>query len=175
MPVRRGATLHAETGVRLAVVDQVTDAVDRILEDRCGREDEDTDTGVDEGDRVEGGDEAGKLADVAQVFECFHGTLAGVSTGLIAPSAVGWYAVGMINLIEPAGGASGGRLQEARQRLDIVTVIVDRLDVEIEAAIEDPDSGLEEIKRLQIRRKRYCCEALELMNEIDELLDPELE
>ena len=82
----------------------------------------------------------------------------------------------MINLMEPVGGgASGGRLQAARQRLDEITAIVERLEVKIDAAIEDPDAGLEEIKRLQIRRKRYCCEALELMNEIDEILDPELD
>ena len=70
-----------EAGVRLAVVEQVPDAVHGVLEDRGGGEHDHADGGIDERDDVEGGDKTGDLADEAEVFECFHGDRGAVSTG----------------------------------------------------------------------------------------------
>jgi hypothetical protein len=58
-----------EAGVGLAVVEQVTDAVHSVLEDRGGGEHDHTDGGIDKRDDVEGGDKTGDLADEAEVFE----------------------------------------------------------------------------------------------------------
>ena len=69
-----------EAGVWLTVVKQVADAVHRVLEDRCGGEDDHADRGIDERDHIEGGDKTGDLADETEVFECFHGDLGVVST-----------------------------------------------------------------------------------------------
>ena len=69
-----------EALVGLAVVEQVTDAVHGVLEDRGGGEHDHADRGIDERDDVEGGHETGDLADEAEVFECFHGDRGAVST-----------------------------------------------------------------------------------------------
>ncbi len=66
--------------VRLAVVEQVADAVGAVLEDRGGGEDQDAELWVHEGDDVQSGNEAGELADEADVFERFHCSLAVLST-----------------------------------------------------------------------------------------------
>ena len=72
--------LRFEALVRLSIVEQVADAVHGVLEDGGRSEDHDANGRFDEGDDVEGGDEAGELADVAQILECFHGTSEPVST-----------------------------------------------------------------------------------------------
>ena len=69
-----------EALVGLAVVEQVTDAVHGVLEDRGGGEHDHADRGINERDDVEGGDKTGDLADEAEVFECFHGDRGTVST-----------------------------------------------------------------------------------------------
>jgi hypothetical protein len=58
--------------VRLAVVDQVADPVGAVFEDRCGGEDQDAELWIHEWDDVQSGHQPGELADVAEVFECFH-------------------------------------------------------------------------------------------------------
>src|SRR5687768_10699727 len=62
----RGSALEAL--VRLSVVQQIADAIDRVLEDRCGGEDDDTDLGIDERDGAESGDETGDFPDEAEIF-----------------------------------------------------------------------------------------------------------
>ncbi len=54
------------TPVRLAVVEEVADAVDGVLEERCGEENDDAFRGRNAGNRVERGDEAGRLGDVGE-------------------------------------------------------------------------------------------------------------
>ena len=69
----------------LDLYDVIADAVDRVLEDRGSGENEHPDGRVDERDGVQGRDEAGQLADVAQILECFNGTRRGVSTRGLYP------------------------------------------------------------------------------------------
>ena len=81
--------------VRLPVVEQVADAVHAVLEERGGGEDEHAGLWIDKRDDVQCGHEPGKLADVAEVFERFHGSRAAVSTerdGRVSTSSptVGW-------------------------------------------------------------------------------------
>ena len=62
-----------EAGVRFTVVEQVADAVHRVLEQGgCGK-DNDAHLGVDKRDGSKSGDETGDFPDEAEVFECFHG------------------------------------------------------------------------------------------------------
>jgi hypothetical protein len=75
------ASSALEAVVRPAVVDQVSDAVHAVLDERGGGEDEHAGLGIDEGDDVQGGHEPGELAEIAEVFECFHGSRAAMSTG----------------------------------------------------------------------------------------------
>ena len=69
-----------EALVRFAVIEQVADAVHRVLEDRGGGEHDKTDLRVHKGNDVESGDEPGEFPDKAEVFECFHGDQGAVST-----------------------------------------------------------------------------------------------
>lgn len=71
VPCRSGL----ETLVRLPVVEQVTDAVHGVLEDRGGGENDHADLGIHEWDDVEGGNKSGDFPDEAEVFECFHDDL----------------------------------------------------------------------------------------------------
>ena len=52
------------TPVRLAVVEEVADAVDRVLEERGDEENDDAGGRRDEGDRVQRGNEARRFRDV---------------------------------------------------------------------------------------------------------------
>ena len=54
-----------EAGIRLPVVEQVAEAVHRVLEERCGCEYEHTDRWSDEWDHLKGGNESGKFPDKA--------------------------------------------------------------------------------------------------------------
>ena len=58
-----------EAHVRLAVVEQVTDAVNRVLEQRCRSKGDDTDLWIDKRDDVESGYESGDFPYIAEIFE----------------------------------------------------------------------------------------------------------
>ncbi len=58
-----------ETLVRLAVVEQIADAVYRVFENRSGGKDDDTDLWINKGNDVESRYEAGDLSSEAEVFE----------------------------------------------------------------------------------------------------------
>lgn len=75
-----GARSALEALVRLPVVEQVSDPVGAVLEDRGGSEDQDAELWIHEGDDVQSGNEAGELADQADVFERFHGSRAALSS-----------------------------------------------------------------------------------------------
>ncbi len=62
-----------------------TGPVHGVLEDGRGGEDQDPEFGVNEWDGIEGGDESGDLAEVAENLERFHSDQIPVST--IAPSS----------------------------------------------------------------------------------------
>ena len=70
-----------EALVRLAVVEQVADAVHRVFEDRGGGEDNDTDLRIDERNGAEGSDESGEFPGEAEVFERCHGEPGGGVNG----------------------------------------------------------------------------------------------
>ena len=69
-----------EALVRFAVIEQVADAVHRVLEDRGGGENDQADLRVHKWNDVESGNKSGEFPDKAEVFECFHGDLSVVST-----------------------------------------------------------------------------------------------
>ena len=77
---QNGVRSALEAGVGLAVIEQVADAVHRVLEDRGGGKHDHSNRWIDERDDVEGGHKTGDLADEAEVFECFHGDRRAVST-----------------------------------------------------------------------------------------------
>ena len=58
-----------ETLVRLAVVEQVTDAVCRVFEQGCRSKDDDTDLWIDKRDDDESGYESGDFPYIAEIFE----------------------------------------------------------------------------------------------------------
>ena len=66
---KNGVASTTEALVRLAVVEQVTDAVHHVLENRSGGKDDDTDGCIDKGNDVESGYESGDLSSEAEVFE----------------------------------------------------------------------------------------------------------
>ena len=68
---------NLEAGVRFAVVEQVTDAIHRVLEQRGGGKDDHPDDWIDERDHLKGGNESGELPDEAEVFERIHGHMSG--------------------------------------------------------------------------------------------------
>jgi hypothetical protein len=76
VPCRSGL----EAGVRFAVIEQVTDAVYRVLEQGGSGENDHTHLGVHERDRSKSGDESGEFPGKAEVFERFHGAWRTVST-----------------------------------------------------------------------------------------------
>jgi len=92
-----------EAGVWFAVIEQVTDAVHGVLENRGGSEHNHADRGIDERDDVEGGDKTGDLAYEAEVFECFHGDQGAVSTPARGRIAL----VGFKRPLTPTGDAFG--------------------------------------------------------------------
>ena len=55
-----------DTPVRLAVVEEVADAIDRVLEERCDEENDDARGRRDVGNRVERGDEARCFRDIGE-------------------------------------------------------------------------------------------------------------
>ncbi len=64
--VRRSAF---KTLVRLAVIEQIADAVHRVLENRSGGKHDHSDLWINKGNDVESGYEAGDLTSEAEVFE----------------------------------------------------------------------------------------------------------
>lgn len=64
-----------ETLVRFAVVEQIADAVCRILELRCCSKYDQSDLWINKGNGIESRYEAGDLASEAEVFECVHDNL----------------------------------------------------------------------------------------------------
>ena len=62
--ISAGSVAGLCTPVRLAVVEEVADAVDRVLEERGDEENDDAGGGRDEGERVERGDEARCFRDI---------------------------------------------------------------------------------------------------------------
>ena len=63
---KRGSVAGLDTPVRLAVVEEVADAVDRVLEQRGDEENDDARGGRDAGNRVERGNEARCFRDVGK-------------------------------------------------------------------------------------------------------------
>ncbi len=64
--VRRSAF---KTLVRLAVVEQVTDAVCRVFEQGCRSKDDYTDGWIHERNAIERGDQSGNFSGEAEIFE----------------------------------------------------------------------------------------------------------
>ena len=64
-----GGGSTTEALVRLAVVEQVTDAVCSVLEQRCRSEDDDTDGWIDKWDAIERSDQPGEFPHIAEIFE----------------------------------------------------------------------------------------------------------
>jgi hypothetical protein len=75
--VRRSAF---ETLVRLAVVEQVTDAVCRVLEQGCRSKDDDANGWIDKRNDVESRYEAGNFSGEAEIFERLHDNGGDLST-----------------------------------------------------------------------------------------------
>jgi hypothetical protein len=69
-----------EALVRLPVVQQVPDAVHAVLEQGSGGKDHHPELRIDERHGVEGSNEPGQFADVAEDFERFHDALETMST-----------------------------------------------------------------------------------------------
>jgi len=69
-----------EAGILFTVIEQVTDAVHRVLEDRSGGEHDHPHLRVHEWNDVEGRNKSGDFPDEAEVFEGFHCELGVVST-----------------------------------------------------------------------------------------------
>ena len=61
--------LAFETLIRPAVVEQITDAVHRVFENRSGGKYDHPNCRIDKGNDVEGGYEAGDLTSEAEIFE----------------------------------------------------------------------------------------------------------
>ena len=59
-----GSRVGLGTPVRLAVVEEVADAIDRVLQERGNEENDDARGGRDAGNRVERGDEARCFRDI---------------------------------------------------------------------------------------------------------------
>jgi len=62
----RAEPLAEPAMVRLAVVEEVADAVDRVLEERCDEENDDARAGRDERDGAERCDNARRFSDVGE-------------------------------------------------------------------------------------------------------------
>ena len=58
-----------EALVRLTVVEQVTDAVCRVLEQRCRSKDDDIDRWIDKRNAIERGDQSGEFLYIAEILE----------------------------------------------------------------------------------------------------------
>jgi len=58
-----------EALVRLTVVEQVTDAVCRVLEQGCRSKDNDTDGRIDKRNAIERGDQSGEFLYIAEILE----------------------------------------------------------------------------------------------------------
>ena len=54
---------------RLTVVEQITDAVCRVLEQRCRSKDDDPDGWIDKRNAIERGDETGEFPHIAEILE----------------------------------------------------------------------------------------------------------
>jgi len=63
---KNGVASTTEALVRLTVVEQVTDAVCRVLEQGCRSKDDDTDRWIDKRDDVESGYESGNFSGEAE-------------------------------------------------------------------------------------------------------------
>jgi hypothetical protein len=61
-----------ETLVRLAVVEQIADAVHHVFENRSGGKDDDTDLWINKWNDVESRNKSGDLSSEAEIFECVH-------------------------------------------------------------------------------------------------------
>ena len=77
--------LRAEALIHLPVVEQVTDPVHGVLEEGSCGEDDHPNCRFDEWQGVEGGDETGELADVAEILDRFHGVPVALSTAAQLP------------------------------------------------------------------------------------------
>ena len=55
--------------VRLAVVEQVTDAVYRVFEQRCRSKDDDTNGWIDKRNAIERSDQSGEFPHIAEILE----------------------------------------------------------------------------------------------------------
>ena len=62
----RGREQGLDTPVRLAVVEEVADAVDRVLQERGDEENDDARGRRDVGNRIERGDEARRFRDIGK-------------------------------------------------------------------------------------------------------------
>jgi hypothetical protein len=54
---------------RLTVVEQITDAVCRVLEQRCRSKDDDIDRWIDKRNAIERGDQSGEFPYIAEILE----------------------------------------------------------------------------------------------------------
>ncbi len=66
---KNGVASTTEALVRLAVVEQVTDAVCRVLEQRCRSKDDDPDLGIDKRNAIERSDQPGEFPHIAEILE----------------------------------------------------------------------------------------------------------
>ncbi len=66
---KNGCASTTETLVRLAVVEQITDAVCRVLEQGCRSKDDDPDGWIDKRNAIERSDQSGEFPHIAEIFE----------------------------------------------------------------------------------------------------------
>lgn len=66
---KNGGGSTPEALVRLAVVEQITDAVCCVLEQRCRSKDDDADGWIDKWNAIERGDQPGEFPHIAEILE----------------------------------------------------------------------------------------------------------
>ncbi len=66
---KNGGASATEALVRLAVVEQITDAVYRVLEQGCRSKDDDADGWIDKRNAIERSDQSGEFPHIAEILE----------------------------------------------------------------------------------------------------------
>jgi hypothetical protein len=66
---KNGVASTTEALVRLAIVEQVTDAVCRVLEHGCSSKDDDTDGWIDKRNTIQSRNKPGEFPHIAEIFE----------------------------------------------------------------------------------------------------------
>ena len=66
---KNGCASTTEALVRLAVVEQITDTVCCVLEQRCSSKDDDTNGWIDKWNAIERSDQSGEFPHIAEILE----------------------------------------------------------------------------------------------------------